>query len=217
MNNYMKLKLFHLTCAAVFLASTCVCQTTNTTLSPAPFVTNGFPFIERHDLDAGTALGYSTLSIDNPVIEAGKSISMEVHFLNQGMGRDFLNPFFLQRNSNPGQIALYDGDHNYIGDLLMFHSGSAILSSFDQWTFIPNGGSVGMTLQVRLFYPGKQLQPGNYYLQLIYYRAFIALNPPWSETDPELASKRERLKEFEAHFDRSELFRSNPVKITITR
>ncbi|MDR3559817.1 MAG: hypothetical protein P4N59_00050 [Negativicutes bacterium] len=159
-----------------------------------------------------------TLTIEKPVVEAGKPVTIEVRLVNTGMSRDFFNPYFKGLIAAPGQIALYDGNHNYLCDDKPWVSPSARGYSWDDWTFIPGGGSyIGFFSLLTPNYYRRPLPPGDYYLQIIYYKALIGLDPPWSDTDPDVEAKRNRLKDFEAHYDHSELFRSNPVKITITK
>lgn len=213
----MKQKAIYITCFAALWAFSCIGQSSNITASLELVGTNSYTYLEKHDLDAGNARGYATLSVEPLITQTRDSLSIEVRFFNNGQRRDFWNPFFDPAIRPPAILALYDASHNYIGDLLQFHSGSAKLSSDDAFTLIPSGGSVGKEFQVKLFYPGKQLPPGDYYLQVIYSKSFIALDPPWADTPPDFTSQRTRMSNFLSHFDSSELFRSNPVKITITK
>ena len=212
----MKHKLVYLICFTAFFAGICLAQPTNTKTSLIPFGTNGFPFVEKHDLDFGTTHAYVALNIEKPVIKAGESVPIEVRLVNSGRGRDFFNLYCNLYTLPSAQIALYDSSSNYLGDLMssMIYSYGGM--SWDDWTYVPGGGSyIGFTVAVRPNYYRLPIQPGDYNLQFIYYKAFIALDPPWRETDPDVAAKRERMVDFEKHFDRSELFRSNPVKLTI--
>jgi hypothetical protein len=214
----MKLKLLCIINFAVVCVIACNGQTTNINASQGSSGIIAIPFIEKHDLDSGTIHGHVTLSIENPVIKAGEHISIKVCFVNTGKSWDFYNPFFTSRIPLPAQIALYDSDHNYICDLMSFYVGSVIGMSWDDWTFLPGGGcSFTFPTNLKPTYFRRPLPTGDYYLQIIYYKAFIALDPPWRETDPDVKAKQTRLKNFEAHFDQSELFRSNPVKFTIAK
>lgn len=214
----LRLELFATMCIAGLWASACTGQTTNEIPRLASVGTNDFPFVEKHDLNAGDAHGYVTISADNPVIKAGERVSLEVRLVNTGMGRDFFNPYFKPLIGAPAQIALYDGNRRYLGNLLSWVSGSAASFSWDDFTFIPGGGTyIGFRMLVKPNYVMRPLPPGDYYLQFIYYKAFIALDPPWAYSDPDVNAKRQRINEFKAHFDCGELFRSNPVKITITK
>lgn len=190
---------------------------TNITASLEEIGTNSYTFAEKHDLDSGRARGYATLAVTSTVVQSGDRLSLEIRFFNTGVQRDFWNPFFDPTIHPPAIMALYDGNHNYIEDLFQFYSGSAKLSSDYAFTLIPGGGSVGREMGVKLFYPGRKFTPGDYYLQVIYFKSFIALDPPWADTPHDFESQRARLIDFESHFDRSELFRSNPVKITISQ
>ena len=206
----MRAVLICVTGFVIAWAAVCNAQTTNM------IARSDFPFVERHDLDSDDIHGSVTLSVENPAIKAGEVLSMRVRFENTGKPWDFYNPFFNSRIPLPGQIALYDSDHNYVCEIIPWVSSSVIGMSWDDWTFLPGGGcSLEFPMRLKPTHYKAPLQPGDYYLQFIYYKAFIALAPPWRETDPDVEAKRQRLKQFETHFDRSELFRSNPVKITI--
>jgi hypothetical protein len=214
----MKNKFLYLTCCTALLVRVCGAQPTNNIAIRVPFGTNTFPFVENHDLEFGDVRGRVFLTATNSSIEAGDSILMEVRFVNNGMGRDFFNPYLNPYTLPFGQIALYDGNRRYLGDLMSWSAMSYRGISKDNWTFIPGGGSyIGFTMSVKPNYARQPLPPGDYYLQIIYYKAFIGLNPPWAATDPDVEAVQARLKDFEAHYDRSELFRSNPVKITVTK
>ncbi|MDR3561407.1 MAG: hypothetical protein P4N59_08210 [Negativicutes bacterium] len=214
----MKQKFLYLTCFAALLAGVCAAQPTNTTAIQVSLGTNTFPFAEKHDLDFGKIQGHVTLTANNFSIKAGESISMDLRLVNTGMSRDFFNPYFNPYTLPPAQIALYDGNHNYLGDLMSWINISYRGISWDDWTFVPGGGSyIGFTMTVKPNYARQPLPPGDYYLQLIYYKAFIALDPRWRDTAPAVEAKQVWLRDFEAHYDHSELFRSNPVKITITK
>jgi hypothetical protein len=202
---------------AVLCVSACNGQTTNTAANGEALGAKNFPFIDEHNLDFGNVHGAVSLSVEKQSIRAGEALSMRVRFVNTGKAWDFYNPFFVSRIPLPGQITLYDSNHNYICEIAPWTSSSVIGMSWDNWTYLPGRDCViEFPMQLKPAFFRKPLQPGDYYLQIIYYKAFIALDPPWSETNPDVEAKQARLKEFEAHFDRSELFRSNPVKITIT-
>jgi hypothetical protein len=214
----MKPKIYYIIYVVSIWVFACNGQTTNIAASQGSSGIIAFTFIEKHDLDSGAIQGHVTLSVENPVIKAEDSLSTKVCLVNTGKPWDFYNPCFTPRMPPPGQIALYDSNHKYLCEIIPFVSYSFIGESWDDWMFLPGGGcSFEFPMNLRLTYYRRPLPPGDYYLQFVYYKAFIALDPPWRETDPDVRAKQARLKDFETHFDRSELFRSNPVKITITQ
>lgn len=64
----MKEKLIYLTCFTALLAGICTAQPTNTTATLVPVGINSFRFVEKHDLNCGTARGYVTLSRDDHLL-----------------------------------------------------------------------------------------------------------------------------------------------------
>jgi hypothetical protein len=113
----------------------------------------------------------------------------------------------------PGQLAIFDSSSKkYLGDLIAFSGGSQARVSDDDWTFLYGGAHVGTTLGFRAALvpntkydsPGSLLPTGEYYLQLILYRAFRSPNPQRVVGDK---------IDFYKTFDRSELCRSNVLKV----
>jgi len=195
----------------------------NATIRPA-FGSDIFPFVEKHDLDSGSFRGYSTLSVENPTVQSGKSFPIDIRFFNNSGGSYFYNPFFDGLIPLPAQLAIYDSQKIYLGDLIADEGGSQKVGSEDEWIYIPSLCYVGMKAKVstsHLWIVSKtnsipNVPPGEYYVQLIFYKGFVSANPA-----PMLFStsqdRRRWLLDFYKNFDRTELFRSNPVKITITK
>ena len=175
-------------------------------------------FVERHELNFNDYHGEATLSIDKSKVKAGEFLSLDLHFFNRGQEQCFFNPFFTPRKVQPATIAVYDVNHNYIGDpTLLLPMVSALTVGPSDWLYIPGGRSVGIPLSLTLRFFGKDLPPGDYYVQIIYFKAYAAGNPAWADGRLQGETEKSRVDWFLAHFDRSELFRSNPVKVTITK
>lgn len=121
---------------------------------------------------------------------------------------------FMRLKPLPGQLAIYDSNKKYIGDLIAFTEGSQAGISDDDWTFLYGGARVGMALGFRaglvpntkFDWAGNLLPSGTYYLQLIMYKAFLSPNP--------FRVVGEKIN-FYKTFDRSELFRSNVLKVQL--
>ncbi|HXG67585.1 MAG TPA: hypothetical protein VNO70_20955 [Blastocatellia bacterium] len=121
---------------------------------------------------------------------------------------------FNRLKSLPGQLAIYDASKQYIGDLLAWEGGSRAGISDDDWTFFYGETYVGKPLDFTAGYVpltkygsrGNLLPAGTYYIQLILYRAFLSPNPFRTLGDK---------IDFYKTFDRSELCRSNAIKIEI--
>lgn len=214
--DFMKAKLFCIIYLATIWTAACNGQTADATGSRTNPGVNKFSFVEKHDLELGAIHAAAMLKLETPVIKAGERISIKLRFVNTGHSWDFYNLFLNSRIPQPAQIALYDSNHNYLFEIIP-RTSSVIGMSWDDWTYLPGGGcSVEFPMEWDTSFYRRLLPPGDYYLQLIYYKAFVALDPPWRDTAPDVNAKRERLRDFENHFDHSELFRSNPVEITIT-
>ena len=211
----MKRKLFYIVLVVTVWILVCPSQTTNGIVSQDASFSPSFPFAEKHDLDFGDIHGSVTLTVENPVLKTTDDLSIKVRFVNAGKSVDFFNLFLDSGILPSAQIAVYDENHNYLFQIVSMTS-HVSGTSWDDWTYLPGGRCIvefEKSFTPRIW----RLTPGNYYVQLIYYKSFIQLDPPWRETDPDLRAKQARLKNFETHFDKSELFRSNAVKITITK
>jgi hypothetical protein len=114
----------------------------------------------------------------------------------------------------PGQLAIYDAEKQYIGDLMAITSGSRKTITDDDWTFLYGETWLSKPLGFRAgFVPGTKydhienpIPLGTYYIQLILYRAFVSPNP--------FRTVGEKWDFYET-FDRSALCRSNALKIEI--
>jgi hypothetical protein len=212
----MKQKIFIIGLVA-FCAGFCFAQPTGMATNSALSKTDVLPFVEKRDLDFGTSHGYATLSVEKTVISSKDDFLVEIRFFNTGEGRYFFNPFFDSLIARPAQIALYDSNHNYIGNLIESYSGSMKLTSSEDWIFIPTRASTGIEMQLKPTVNLRSIPPGDYYLQVIFYEAFIASNPAESRGNVSLGNEQSRLESSVENFDRNELFRSNPVKVTITK
>ena len=114
----------------------------------------------------------------------------------------------------PGQLAIYDASKQYLGDLIRFEGGSRATVDDKDWTFFygetcvgkPLGFTAGYVPLTKYGSMGNLLPPGTYYIQLILYRAFLSPNPFRTLGDK---------MDFYKTFDRSELCRSNVIKIEI--
>jgi hypothetical protein len=114
----------------------------------------------------------------------------------------------------PGQLAIFDAGKQYIGDLIRVTGGSQSMIRDEDWTFLygetylskPLGFRAGLVPGTKYFYMENLLPVGTYYIQLILYRAFISPNPFRVEGDK---------IDFYKTFNKSELCRSNAIKIEI--
>jgi hypothetical protein len=162
-----------------------------------------------------------TIAVDKQSARLGELFSVDIRFLNSGGGDEFYNPFLRGQIPLPAGLAIFNSDHKYLGDLIEPEEASRLTPSADDWTFIPSLCYVGCVERLMAGYipatseHGSQtLPPGEYYVQLVCFKAFLARNPAL-ERQP-LEDKEKLLHQFAKEFDRSELFRSNVVKLRLT-
>ena len=178
---------------------------------------------EKRDLNSGSYRGAATIAVDKSSVTLGEKFSVDIRFLNGSSGSHFYNPFFQGLVPLPARLAIYNADHKYVGDLLFWEGGSRKTITTDDWNFVPGGCYVGCWREFTAGYisdtahgaQSHQLPLGEYYLQMIYFKAFVATNPALVLTNPPM-DENEKLAQFYQTFDRSELFRSNVVTIKFT-
>jgi hypothetical protein len=185
---------------------------------------NKYAFAKQQDLNTGAYRGYCLISVKKSQIEIGKEFSVDICFTNIGGGDDFYNPFFDRLIPLSAMLAIYNSKMEYIGDLLFRDGGSQKTVTSTDWQFIPSGCYVGTQLIFTAGYiPGTPnvvtsnlLPPGEYYLQMIYYKTFIDVNPYRLISNPP-KNEKTIIREFYKSFNRDVLFRSNSVKIILIR
>jgi hypothetical protein len=175
-------------------------------LNGLPHPTKAHSFTEQYDLDLPSRKGKASLELSTNIVTIGESCEADVLFTNLASGDTFYNPFFGGLTYLPAELALYDVNHNYQGDLWRWFTGSWIGPRPDDWVFVPTGGRIGFRRSVRVF---DWLRPGVYYLQLVYHHAYIAPRPQSS-------SALWRSEVFDRE-DWTELFRSNIVSIRVVK
>ena len=178
-----------------------------------------FRFVEKHDLGVGSYKSYATLKAEQPSVQIGKFLTVDISFFNTSGGDYFYNPFFCRLIPLPAQLALYDSQKKYVGDLIEWLDGSQrpVLSS--DWTFVYGDSHVGTKIRIpipEMRVSGFKMVPGDYFVQMIFYNSFTALNPARIVSTPP-RDENAWLEEFYKKFDRRELFRSNPIKITVVQ
>ena len=158
--------------------------------------------------------GYAKLSFDDGKPRRGERYIVEYSFYNTSGSYWVYNCFFNRLIPLPGQLAIYDSNKEYIGDLLRFEGGSQKGVADGDWLFLYGGSHVGTNIGFRAGYVpltkfgsmGSLLPAGRYYIQLILYKAFLSTNPSHLLGDK---------PDFYKTFDRSEVIRSNAIQIEI--
>lgn len=174
----------------------------------------GYKFAEEYPFKRGNNQGKVEISLDKTILQKGELTGVNFRFTNTNSAYPIYNWQFMRLLPLPGQLAIYDADKRYIGDLIAFECCSQTAASLADWTYLYGGSYVGASLGFHAGYvPGTKygsmsnlLPSGRYYIQLILYKAFASERPSLTE---------EVLKDFRQEFDRSELCRSNIIKIEI--
>jgi hypothetical protein len=180
-----------------------------------------FVYAEKAGFALGSDKGEVTIAMDNTILTLGKLYSIDYSFHVTNSSYRVYNWQFIRLKPLPGQLAIYDSEKRYIGDLSAFTEGSQAGVSDDDWTFLYEGARVGTSLSFRAgivpntkyYATGKQLPPGDYYVQLVIYKAYISTNPFRLEGDPILVQGEKT--NFYKNFNRAELCRSNALTVRL--
>jgi len=184
--------------------------------------TNEPTFVETHDLDYGSYRGHASITAGTSVVKLGEEYKVLVQFFNDGGSNQFFNPDFNGLVPIPACPVIYDANKKYIGKLWGPQCGSARGIGKWDWKLVPTGSHVDTTLSfkaeyiISAAYDGIQLplSAGEYYLQVIYFKAFVSPKPVDLDSDnPSIEEMTRERAFYDNFFDRSELFRSNVIKI----
>jgi len=175
-----------------------------------------FPFREetRLSLSSGEA-GYTKLTLKEPQLRRGELSSVDYTFYNTNGSYWVYNWDFMRLVPLPGQLAIYDSSKQYIGDLIQWEGGSRKGVGDSDWLFLYGGSHVGTAIPFRVGYVpmtkygsmNSLLPAGQYFIQLILYKAFLSDNPSRIEGDNK--------PDFYKTFDRSAAIRSNVISIEV--
>ena len=171
-----------------------------------------FPFAEKSDLKSRSFAGYANITLSKTQFAPSEQLEIQFTFFNRAGGDWFYNIFFNRLKPLPGALVIYDSGHKCIGNLIARGPGSQVTINRQDWSWIQGEGHAGLTfswLKAGYVPPpsdflGNSLPSGTYYLQMVLYKSFI--QGPRAADHPE---------SFYAEFDRTELLRSNVVKIEI--
>jgi len=180
--------------------------------SESPVQDKTYPFRERADLELSSTKGYAVVKAEQESVARGTPYAIEIEFHNAGEGRQFYNLFFNRGIPLAAQLAIFDSEKRYLGDLLYRKQISRKSIEPSDWTYIPSGSYVGIKLDLmgaNILNPKygdkiQLLEAGTYYIQMIFYRAFV-----W----PNLFDAGKDKMELYKNFDNEEQFRSNVIRI----
>jgi len=181
-----------------------------------PVVAEGqaVPYREQSAFVMGSDRGEVTIQSETGVIRKGDLYSLRYTFHVINSSYAVYNWQFNSLKPLPGELAIYDSSKRYLGNLIAFAGGSRAGISDDDWTFFygetfvgrPLSFSAGLIPNTKYDSTGNPLPSGGYYIQLIMYKAFVSPNP--------FRLLGEKL-DFYKTFDRTELCRSNVLKIQL--
>ena len=165
-----------------------------------------FPFRGEYPFARGDDKGRVMLEMKDQRLKRDETYSAEYTFYVTNGSYDIYNWQFIGLLPLAGQLAIYDERKEYVGDLLYWAGGSQRVIAAGDWMFLYGGSHVGRSLRVRFERMPQKPPAGTYYIQLILYKAFISPNPNRIVGDP---------VDFYKTFDRSELCRSNVIKVDV--
>lgn len=161
--------------------------------------------------EGGGVIGRATLTLRTPRVGPGATAAADLRFEYVGGGGSVFNPFFSMHWPYPGELAVYDAGKKYLVDCLPVPRSEMPAGAGSHVRLGGEGDAVSCVLKFRVASrDGRDLPPGKYYLQVIYYRAFTSFQPP----DRTHAAPGGLAHAYDG-FDRSELFRSNVVEIEL--
>jgi hypothetical protein len=173
-------------------------------------------FIETRNLDFESYRGHASIAVGTSTLKLGEGYKVLIQFFNDGGSNHFFNPDFNGLIPIPVCPVIYDINKKYIGDLWRWEGGSRRGVEGGDWKLVPAGSHVDYNWSfiagcVPGSYDGGQhlLPAGEYYLQVIYFKAFIGPNPFSSI----FGNPPVDITAFYKNFDRGELFRSNAIKV----
>ena len=165
-----------------------------------------FAFRDQSEFVDGSERGKVVLKLENRVLSRSAISHAEYTFYVTNSSYSVYNWQFNLLIPLPGQLALYNEKKEYLGNIMLWETISRSAVTDKDWTFLFGGSHVGSKLGVCLSGIAQNLPAGKYSIQLILYRAFIALSPFRTEGQP---------IDFYKNFDKTELCRSNAIEIEI--
>jgi len=188
-----KIRVFLITAILAFPCSSSLAQ-------------NALPLQPEKRLNlSGGEQGHATITMKQPRLRLGETSSVNYTFYNTRSSYWVYNWNFISLVPLPGQLAIYDAEKRYLGDLIRFTGGSRTLVGSNNWLFLNEGSHVGTSIRFTVGYiPGarNRLPPGRYFIQLILAGAFFS-NPQQVRWDSKAAILN------------SEAIRSNVIAIEV--
>jgi hypothetical protein len=165
--------------------------------------------------------GTASITVDVAKARIGQHLKVEALFRvsPQSPGGAVYNPLFYPLLKWPGAICLYDSNKKLAAEW-EWQGGSRVKVDASAWVSVSAGSVVGSVQDIRIPAPGERLvatgpmTPGKYYLQVVYFNAFIGLSELDGRSTVVGPGDGEKLSE---RFDSHELFRSNAVELELIK
>ena len=143
-----------------------------------------FPFHDetRYELSSGER-GRVEITLQGTTLRRGELAEIDYTFFDRSSSYWVYNWNFNRLIPLPGQLAIYDSEKKYVGDVISWEGGSRMGVGDRDWLLLHQGEHVGTAIGFRVGYvPFTRygpLPPGKYFLQLILYKAFFSINPSY--------------------------------------
>jgi len=165
--------------------------------------------------------GTASITVDVAKVRIGQHLKVETLFRvsPDSPGGAVYNPLFYPLLEWPGAICLYDSNKKLAAEW-DWPRGSRVNVDTDAWVSVSAGSVVGAARDIRIPAPDEQrvaigpMTPGRYYLQAVYFKAFIGLSELDGRTTVSGPADGEKLME---RFDTHELFRSDTAEIELIK
>src|SRR5436853_5641939 len=109
----------------------------------------GFKFAGEHPFNLGGDQGKVEITLDETVLHQGEWYGVYFRFTNTNSSYNVYNWQFVSLIPLPGQLAIYDSNQDYLGDLIAFEMGSRKSPGANDWTFLYGGSNVGRSVGFR--------------------------------------------------------------------
>jgi hypothetical protein len=173
---------------------------------------DGYSFRDEKPMISGNDMGRAELRLESVKLRRGEHYVAEYTFYVTNCSYCVYNPFFTGLIPEPGQLAIYDADKQYVGEW-KYGAFSQRSPGATDFVFLGAGSHIGTKIgfmagylpEGQFIFKGNLLPAGKYYMQMILYRAF--LTHPGYLNDEKI--------DFCKTFDRSVLCRSNVIEIEL--
>lgn len=149
---------------------------------------------------------YAKITTDKTEYIIGETIVINYEFKNK-TNKYFYNPLFNSEAPIPATLAFFDCSKNYIADEFFFGFNYPERPPKEiDWIYMPCSSKIGKEIKISACPPNfclNSVLPGDYYIQLIYFKAFLSSKP----------KNNAEIDKFLDTYNKQEIFRSNCLKL----